>query len=614
MGQSSTANLELGGGTNVINADTIYIGAASPSSRSSGNLVFDGPGGSLTLRGSSGGTSRADVAMTTTTMSTGANQINTFLTAGHSVDLRIDTFIMSERTANTGSVTSTFDFDAGTLDVTELIMSRRSGTGSGDATSNVTLGGGTATIGSITMASGTSNTANSDAIANLNITGGTVTIGTGTGTAINMANAGTGRTVTSSIVLTGGSVTVTGNIIRTGGAGTENETLTLSGSDLNMSGNSIGTAGANINFAVESGTLQNLGEFNGGAVLTKTTAGTLIMQGSNTYTGGTAINDGVVQVNSAGALGSTGNVSFGGGTLQFTANNTTDYSDRILSSGSAITIDTNSQSVTFATALANTNTGGLTLSDTHGTPGKLTLAAAAGNDFIGNTTVTAGTLLANNTSGSATGAGTVTVNGGVLGGSGIIAGNTAINATGVLAAGGAASAAGTLTLQGDLLLAGSTGSPETRLSFDFTHATGNAGGEVSLTGDWWSTYSGTLLSGNGGQTNDLVNLTASSGTPVLTWDTGGKVSLNQLGSTYTWILGDVLNLLDWTTSYNAGGPISGTFNTTTDFDLPSLGGGLVWDTSRFMSTGAIAVTPEPSRVLLLMVGLLALFFRRRRSC
>lgn len=79
------------------------------------------------------------------------------------------------------------------------------------------------TIGTINMAI---NTAAGGAVeADLNITGGNVTIGTGSGTAINMANAGTSRTVTSDINLTGGTIEVTGNIVRTGGAGTENATV-----------------------------------------------------------------------------------------------------------------------------------------------------------------------------------------------------------------------------------------------------------------------------------------------------------------------------------------------------------------------------------------------------
>jgi len=50
-----------------------------------------------------------------------------------------------------------------------------------------------------------------------------------------------------------------------------------------------------------------------------------------------------------------------------------------------------------------------------------------------------------------------------------------------------------------------------------------------------------------------------------------------------------------------------------DFELPTLGSGLAWDTTRFVTTGAIAVVPEPSRALLMLFGLMALFFRRRRQ-
>ena len=515
-GVPTTHTLTLGSGSNTFNANTINIGSAGANIRSGGAVVFGGSDttGTFTVRASDGA-SRSVLNLMNTTGNTAGNMDSTLNLAGHTADVLVSTLTMASRSAGNGFATATLSFDQGTLDVTTLNMASRTGSGTGNATATLNLGDSvapgvpTVTIGTLNMAVNTSS--GGTVTADLNVTGGNVTIGNGSGTAINMANAGTGRTVTSTIDLTGGTVTVNGNIIRTGGVGTENATLTLNGSTLDMGGNSIGTGGVNINFAAQSGTLQNLGEFNGGGVLTKTTAGTLTLGDGNTYTGGTAI--------------------------------------------------------------------------------------------------TGGTLLANNTTGSATGTGAVTVNGGILGGSGTIAGNTTVNTTGVLAAGGAASTAGTLTLQGDLVMVGS-GSPQTRLSFDFTNATGNAGGEVSLTGDWWSTYSGTLLSGNGGQSNDLVNLTAT--TPTITWDTGGMVSLNQLGSTYTWVLGDILNLLDWNNVGNAN-PITGSFGTAlTDFDLPTLGGGLAWDTSRFMSTGAIAVTPEPGRALLMMFGLLALFFRRRR--
>lgn len=142
--------------------------------------------------------------------------------------------------------------------------------------------------------------------------------------------------------------------------------------------------------------------------LVKVGSGTVVLSGANIYSGGTEINGGVLQVdatetaNTSGPLGGgnyvdnlSGGISFGGGTLQYVNSvNTFDYSSRIVNSTSAISIDTNGGSVTFATALASTNTGGLTLDDTAGSPGKLTLSAA--NLFTGPTSVIAGTLDLNN--------------------------------------------------------------------------------------------------------------------------------------------------------------------------------------------------------------------------
>jgi len=89
------------------------------------------------------------------------------------------------------------------------------------------------------------------------------------------------------------------------------------------------------------------------------------------------------------------------------------------------------------------------------------------NSYSGTTTVSAGTLLANNTSGSAVGTSIVTVNGGTLGGTGIIATATTIASGGTLA--GGAGGSGNLTFTGGLSLeTGSTTSFTIHSANDFT--------------------------------------------------------------------------------------------------------------------------------------------------
>jgi autotransporter-associated beta strand protein len=90
----------------------------------------------------------------------------------------------------------------------------------------------------------------------------------------------------------------------------------------------------------------------------------------------------------SGPLGA-GPIKFTGGTLQYSLLNAADYSARIASSTSPISIDLNGANVTFATALPVSNTGGLALTNSTGS-GKLTLTA--GNLYTGNTCINAGTL------------------------------------------------------------------------------------------------------------------------------------------------------------------------------------------------------------------------------
>jgi autotransporter-associated beta strand protein len=315
---NSLQTLHLGAGANILNVNILNV---SGSTRGIGLLDFATTAGTLTLRAADGVSASAmNIAASTT--STGNNLTGTVDLSGHSANLLLSTLTMADRSAGTGvpnsDTTATMTFDDGLLDVGNLILGRRTSSGTGDASATLNLGDGavvgapTTIIDTLNMAINTS--AGGTVIADLNITGGTVTIGTGSGTAINMANAGAGRTVTSTIDLTGGTTTVTGNIIRTGGAGTENATVTLNGGTLDMNGNSIGTGSANINFAAQSGTLRNLGQLNDGGALTKTTAGLLIMEGTNAYTGATNVSEGTLQVGGSlsGSLIGAGDVTVTG--------------------------------------------------------------------------------------------------------------------------------------------------------------------------------------------------------------------------------------------------------------------------------------------------------------
>ena len=86
--------------------------------------------------------------------------------------------------------------------------------------------------------------------------------------------------------------------------------------------------------------------------------------------------------------------------------------------------------------------------------GNGTMVLSGANLYQGGTTVSAGTLLVNNTSGSGTGTGGVSVeSGGILGGNGTISGSVTVQSGGVLSPG---ASTGTLTIGGALTLGGTT--------------------------------------------------------------------------------------------------------------------------------------------------------------
>jgi fibronectin-binding autotransporter adhesin len=161
-------------------------------------------------------------------------------------------------------------------------------------------------------------------------------------------------------------------------------------------------------------------------------SGTLALSGSNGFTGTTQLAAGVLALGNANALAGSGSVAFNGGSVRYVSGGAgADISGKIRGSNAAILIDTNGENVTFASAINNTNTAGLTKS------GAGTLTLSGSNAYGGNTTVNAGTLAFTTEAALASLSGTIALNGATLAATGA-GGNRVIPAAISLGAGGGA--------------------------------------------------------------------------------------------------------------------------------------------------------------------------------
>ncbi len=169
--------------------------------------------------------------------------------------------------------------------------------------------------------------------------------------------------------------------------GSNCSTCNVTGDQINFNGSV--SLGANA-VITNAGASAINGAISGSGALTKAGAGTLTLSGANSYAGGTHINAGVLALNHAQALGSSGSIGFGGGVLQHSANNTVDYSARIATTGNqAIRIDTNGRDITYAAALAGANTSLEKL-------GAGSLILTANGSYTGATTISSGSLVLRN--------------------------------------------------------------------------------------------------------------------------------------------------------------------------------------------------------------------------
>jgi autotransporter-associated beta strand protein len=268
----------------------------------------------------------------------------------------------------------------------------------------------------------------------------------------------------------------------------------------------------------------------GTGAVTQAGTGTLVLNGTNTYAGGTNINAGIIALGSSGALGTAGTIKFGSGgvagILQFSASNTTNYSGRFSgAAGQAFNLDTNGQTVIVSNALVSSG-------------GKLTKYGA-------------GTLDVTTSASSYDGA--TTIEAGIL----KVAGLAAINTNSSIGKGSVAGSAIDLVFGGGTLLYSGASATTTNRLF----AIGDANGLTATLDSSSSTAANTMsftgtgalgLGGSGARTLTLTGTNTGNNTltSIIGDGAGGTTSFVKNG-TGTWVIGGT-NGYTGTTTVNSG--------------------------------------------------------------
>ena len=561
VGQSGSSN----GTLNISGSAVLNLGRDFVIGRESGTGTLNMTGGTITKTGDE----KFIVGHN--------NGVGTVVQSGGTISANNELYIGNENAGASGTYTLS---GTGALNVSnEVVVGREGGTGI------LNVNGGTLT----TSGNGNMYVGRRNGTGTLTQTAGTISVnrefgvGTrddnkiGTGT-YNLS--GTGLITVANNIFIGKELGSSGTMTMTGGTMTGSDKLIVGHNQatgvLNQSGgvvnvqNEVYIGNENSTSSVGTYTLSGTAALN---------VGNEVLVGRDNGMGTFNLNGGTVTTKKIEGGNGSATVNFNGGIVKAKedqANFITNLDVANVQAGGAV-IDSNGFKV--GTEQAFTGTGGFNKTGA----GSLELRSASTNS--GSSTVTMGTLVANNSSGSATGSGTLTVNSGAqLSGTGRIE----------------AAANNYVYLNGTLQVGDSTlGSP---VASSFTVATSGTGSFSTGAG---STILFDLFSVGGDLSStpsaaDYIRLFGTMD-PTL----GTTFIVGNPNALSGFVAGDQWRFFDL-----ASGSISS--DVTVDYSSLSLGSGLSGSFDRTSGIFSIMGVPEPSRALLMMVGLAGVTLRRRR--